>query len=235
MKKPEIAEIVAGALKHFDGERYHLHAWCVMPNHVHAIVEVARDKVASASRSGITLKKTARDGLATTTQLTVENSDFTKAMSASVKDSTSPVNLLIGYKKFVEGWDCWRVSTMGMRCTWSAPKAPRLSKGRHGMVIDRISKIKNHRIFCGFAWTQDLLDFKKNNLFYGWNETGYQINHNGTIAKNLREGEKTAIAFLYFLKSPGDKSFSLKKVGSLLLMIRFSVWIATLFSTPSYT
>lgn len=47
-------------------------------------------------------------------RLTVEDSDFTEAMFASVKDSTSPVNLLIGSKKFVEGWDCWRVSTMGL-------------------------------------------------------------------------------------------------------------------------
>jgi hypothetical protein len=46
--------------------------------------------------------------------LTVEDSDFTEAMFASVKDSSSPVNLLIGSKKFVEGWDCWRVSTMGL-------------------------------------------------------------------------------------------------------------------------
>src|SRR4030067_3107786 len=36
-----------------------------MPNHVHVIVEVARDKVASTSRSGITPKKTDRDGLST--------------------------------------------------------------------------------------------------------------------------------------------------------------------------
>jgi superfamily II DNA or RNA helicase len=48
------------------------------------------------------------------TRLTVEDSDFTEAMFASVKDSTSPVNLLIGSKKFVEGWDCWRVSTLGL-------------------------------------------------------------------------------------------------------------------------
>ncbi len=48
------------------------------------------------------------------TRLTVEDSDFTEAMFASVKESTSPVNLLIGSKKFVEGWDCWRVSTMGL-------------------------------------------------------------------------------------------------------------------------
>lgn len=44
----------------------------------------------------------------------VEDSDFTEAMFASVKDSSSPVNLLIGSKKFVEGWDCWRVSTLGL-------------------------------------------------------------------------------------------------------------------------
>jgi hypothetical protein len=46
--------------------------------------------------------------------ITVEDSDFTEAMFTSVKDSTSPVNLLIGSKKFIEGWDCWRVSTMGL-------------------------------------------------------------------------------------------------------------------------
>lgn len=47
-------------------------------------------------------------------QLTVKDSDFSEAIFASVKDSTSPINLLIGSKKFVEGWDCWRVSTMGL-------------------------------------------------------------------------------------------------------------------------
>ena len=39
--------------------------------------------------------------------------------------------------------------------------------------------------------------------------SGYQISRNGTPAENLSEGERTAIAFLYFLKSLGDKSFSL--------------------------
>jgi REP element-mobilizing transposase RayT len=35
------ARIVADALQHFDGERYRLWAWCVMPNHVHVVVEPA--------------------------------------------------------------------------------------------------------------------------------------------------------------------------------------------------
>ena len=46
--------------------------------------------------------------------LTIVDSEFNEAMFSSVKDSSSPVNLLIGSKKFVEGWDCWRVSTMGL-------------------------------------------------------------------------------------------------------------------------
>ena len=39
---------------------------------------------------------------------------------------------------------------------------------------------------------------------------GYQIRRNGTPAEDLSEGEKTAIAFLYFLESLRDKSFSLE-------------------------
>ncbi|TVP78299.1 MAG: ATP-dependent helicase [Puniceicoccaceae bacterium] len=34
-----IAGIVSDALHHFDGERYRLHAFCIMPNHVHVLVE----------------------------------------------------------------------------------------------------------------------------------------------------------------------------------------------------
>jgi len=46
--------------------------------------------------------------------LTIDESDFSEASFDSVKESISPVNLLIGSKKFVEGWDCWRVSTLGL-------------------------------------------------------------------------------------------------------------------------
>lgn len=39
LKKPEVADLVESALKHFDGNRYRLHAWAIMPNHVHAVIE----------------------------------------------------------------------------------------------------------------------------------------------------------------------------------------------------
>lgn len=36
---PRIAREVQQAFLHFDGERYRLLAWCIMPNHVHVVME----------------------------------------------------------------------------------------------------------------------------------------------------------------------------------------------------
>ncbi len=38
LKRGDIGKLVADALCHFDGERYKLHAWVVMPNHVHVVL-----------------------------------------------------------------------------------------------------------------------------------------------------------------------------------------------------
>ncbi len=39
LKQPAVADIVEDALLHWDGQRYRLLAWCVMPNHVHVLIE----------------------------------------------------------------------------------------------------------------------------------------------------------------------------------------------------
>jgi len=39
LRDPICASFVETALLHCDGERYRLIAWCVMPNHVHVIIE----------------------------------------------------------------------------------------------------------------------------------------------------------------------------------------------------
>lgn len=38
LKDPRIGELTAGALRFFDGQRYDIGSWIVMPNHVHVIV-----------------------------------------------------------------------------------------------------------------------------------------------------------------------------------------------------
>ncbi|MDP2830388.1 MAG: hypothetical protein Q8O37_17515 [Sulfuricellaceae bacterium] len=45
----------------------------------------------------------------------VEESQFASgALFGEISGSTSPVNVLIGSRKFIAGWDCWRVSTLGL-------------------------------------------------------------------------------------------------------------------------
>lgn len=39
LERPEVADIVVGALQYFDGDRYRLDEWVVMPNHVHVLIE----------------------------------------------------------------------------------------------------------------------------------------------------------------------------------------------------
>jgi REP element-mobilizing transposase RayT len=38
LRQPDVAALVAGTLRHFNGCRYRLQEWVVMPNHVHAVV-----------------------------------------------------------------------------------------------------------------------------------------------------------------------------------------------------
>ena len=40
--------------------------------------------------------------------------DFSESLFQGITKPDSTINLLIGSKKFTEGWNCWRVSTMGL-------------------------------------------------------------------------------------------------------------------------
>src|SRR5216684_2535502 len=39
LKDAAIAQLVEDVILHFDGQRYRILGWCIMPNHVHVIVE----------------------------------------------------------------------------------------------------------------------------------------------------------------------------------------------------
>ncbi len=39
LRVPRVAQMVQDALLHFDGQRYRMIAWCIMPNHVHTLIE----------------------------------------------------------------------------------------------------------------------------------------------------------------------------------------------------
>ena len=46
LRQPEIAALVQENLLHIDGTRYRLLAWVVMPNHVHAVIEISQTPLA---------------------------------------------------------------------------------------------------------------------------------------------------------------------------------------------
>jgi len=46
--------------------------------------------------------------------ISIENDVTTPSLFEKIDDSQSPLNILIGAKKFIEGWNSWRVSNMGL-------------------------------------------------------------------------------------------------------------------------
>ncbi len=40
LRKPDVATIVRNSLEFYEGKKYLLHAWCIMPNHVHVVLQV---------------------------------------------------------------------------------------------------------------------------------------------------------------------------------------------------
>ncbi len=48
LKNPNIASLVNNALRYFDGSRYFLHAWTIMPNHVHVLFTLSESSSVSS-------------------------------------------------------------------------------------------------------------------------------------------------------------------------------------------
>lgn len=46
--------------------------------------------------------------------LIVQDDNYSRSLFGSIADPDSSINILIGSKKFIEGWNSWRVSSMGL-------------------------------------------------------------------------------------------------------------------------
>ena len=47
-------------------------------------------------------------------KLTIQDDNFSNSLFQAISESNSTINILIGSKKFIEGWNSWRVSSMGL-------------------------------------------------------------------------------------------------------------------------
>ena len=62
------------------------------------------------------------------------------------------------------------------------------------MMIKRINKIKNFGVFKDFKWDDTIPDFKKHNLFYGWNYTKIKKSELIFIWRFYKNGKRFFIA-----------------------------------------
>jgi REP element-mobilizing transposase RayT len=51
LKQPAIAELAENALRFFDGQRYRVQAWVIMPNHIHVLVDIWQTPLAEIDKS----------------------------------------------------------------------------------------------------------------------------------------------------------------------------------------
>lgn len=47
-------------------------------------------------------------------ELTIQDDNFSNSLFQAISETNSTINILIGSKKFIEGWNSWRVSSMGL-------------------------------------------------------------------------------------------------------------------------
>lgn len=47
-------------------------------------------------------------------ELTIQDDNFSNSLFQALSETNSTINILIGSKKFIEGWNSWRVSSMGL-------------------------------------------------------------------------------------------------------------------------
>ncbi|MEM7654780.1 MAG: hypothetical protein AAF399_01520, partial [Bacteroidota bacterium] len=47
-------------------------------------------------------------------ELSIQDDNFSPSLFQSISETHSSINILIGSKKFIEGWNSWRVSSMGL-------------------------------------------------------------------------------------------------------------------------
>jgi len=67
--------------------------------------------------------------------ISVESDQFKKSLFRSINKRDSPINVLMGSRKFIEGWDSWRVSTMGLM-NFGRGRGPRSSASCSGEEFD---------------------------------------------------------------------------------------------------
>lgn len=85
------------------------------------------------------------------------------------------------------------------------------TEGVRAKIVALEQDIRNHRTPADELNKEMAAYLGRDELRFETKDTGYTISRNGQPASHLSEGERTAIAFMYFLKSLGGEDFDLKR------------------------
>ena len=78
-----------------------------------------------------------KKGLSSYNDLDFQEDKFSDSLFGAINHESSPINILIGAKKFVEGWDSFRVSAMGLLNTGKSKGSQIIQLFGRGVRITR--------------------------------------------------------------------------------------------------
>lgn len=100
--------------------------------------------------------------------LTVTEKNFTESLFHGINKEQSTINILIGSKKFTEGWSSWRVSTMGLMNVGRSEGSQIIQLFGRGVRLKGHEKtLKRHSALReqGIAYNQYLSNLETLNIF----------------------------------------------------------------------
>jgi len=86
--------------------------------------------------------------------------NFTSSLFNGIKND-SPVNILIGAKKFIEGWDCYRVSSMGLLNIGRSKGSQIMQLFGRGVRLHGYKKLMKRSEFIQLEDSKDMVEFEK--------------------------------------------------------------------------
>jgi len=75
--------------------------------------------------------------------------------------SKSPVNILIGAKKFIEGWDCYRVSSMGLLNIGRSKGSQIMQLFGRGVRLYGYKKLMKRSEFVNLEYSKEIAEFER--------------------------------------------------------------------------
>ena len=153
--------------------------------------------------------------LCETNGISIASRDFSSSLFKTINDTTSNLNILIGSKKFSEGWSSWRVSTMGLMNVGKKEGSSIIQLFGRGVRLKGYDFcLKRSREIAGYELEKKYQAIETLNIF------GLKADYMKTFKDYLKnEGVPTDERVEFVLPLIYDKSYKTKKLKVLDLQV----------------